>query len=664
MKLAILKNDPYLEPYRKVIEERRRRAEQKKERFCGGEKGLKAGKTLADFAVGHHHFGLRREQEWIFREWAPGAREIFLIGDFSRWEPREEFRLRPSEAPGEWELRLPPESLNHGDLYKMLVRWDGGEGIRIPAYARRVVQDKNTHLFAAQVWAPPETFTWEHPRPSRPEPLLIYESHIGMAQEEGKVGTFEEFRREVLPRVEAGGYNALQLMALMEHPYYGSFGYQVSSFFALSSRFGTPEEFKALVDDCHRRGIAVIMDLVHSHSVRNEEEGLSRQDGSEDLYFYPGDRGYHPAWDSRCFDYGKDQVIHFLLSSCAYWLTEYNIDGFRFDGVTSMLYKDHGLGASFDNYEKYFGPNVEEDALDYLVLANDLIHGIHPEAITIAEDMSGLPGIAMPYRQGGTGFDYRLAMGIPDFWIKTIKEQRDEEWHVERIWETLTNRRAHEGTIAYAESHDQALVGDKTIIFRLMDAAMYDQMGIFSASPLADRGVALHKLIRLLTFSLGGSGYMTFMGNEFGHPEWIDFPREGNGWSHHYARRQWSLADNPGLRYHGLGAFDQALLTRCSSCLTDPWATDPVFHVADQILSYRRGGFYFFINLNSTESYTDRPFGVPPGEYRQVLHSDDPAFCGHGRMEPHMTFKVNPPGDTLKLYLPSRCGVVFYRQGD
>lgn len=657
--LALVRNDPYLKPYEEVLNRRLERFRQKKLELQGGE-----GSSLTAFATGHHYYGLQKEGGWILREWAPGAAEIYLLGEFSGWQPQQDFRFQPAPEEGDWELQLPPSSLAHGDLYKLLIRWPGGEGERIPAYAFRVVQDPQTHLFSAQVWDPPRPHRWTAPRPAPPAPLLIYEAHIGMAQEEGKVGTFEEFRREVLPRVAAGGYNALQIMALMEHPYYGSFGYQVANFFALSSRFGTPEEFKALVDECHRRGIAVIMDMVHSHSVRNEQEGLSRQDGTEDLYFYPGGRGYHPAWDSRCFDYGKNPVLHFLLSSCAYWLTEYNLDGFRFDGVTSMLYKDHGLGVSFDNYDKYFGPNVEEDALLYLSLANDLIHTLCPEAITIAEDMSGLPGIARSIDEGGTGFDYRLAMGIPDFWIKMIKEEVDEHWNVERIWRTLTNRRPDEGTVAYAESHDQALVGDKTIIFRLMDAAMYDQMGIFTPSAEADRGVALHKLIRLLTFSLGGSGYMTFMGNEFGHPEWIDFPRKGNDWSYHYARRQWSLADDRGLRYHGLASFDRALLENCAPCLLDPWARNPEFHVADQVFSYRRGNYFFFINLNGRESFTHRPFTVPPGTYRQVLDSDDPAFCGHDRGKRDLVFTVDEGENHLRLYLPTRTGLVFVRQGN
>ena len=445
--------------------------------------------------------------------------------------------------------------LSHGVLYKLWIEWPGGGGERIPAYCTRVVQDPQTKVFCAQVWNP-EPYVWKHRNPGpRPHPF-IYECHIGMSGEEEKVATFDEFRRNVLPRVKRLGYDVLQIMALQEHPYYGSFGYQVSSFFALSSRFGTPEEFKRLVDEAHAAGIAVIMDIVHSHAVGNEVEGLGRLDGRDDLYFYPGDAGHHPAWGTRCFDYGKDEVKYFLLSNCKYWMEEYHIDGFRFDGVTSMLYWNHGLGVDFGNYDVYFNSGVDENAVSYLGLANMLIHEINPKAITIAEDVSGMAGLAAPFAAGGVGFDFRMAMGIADHWIKWIKELPDEQWTPGMIWWELTNKRADEKTVSYAECHDQALVGDKTIIFRLIDKEMYFSMRKDQQNLLVDRGIALHKMIRLVTAATCGGGYLDFMGNEFGHPEWIDFPREGNGWSFKHARRLWSIADNPELRYHGLEEFD------------------------------------------------------------------------------------------------------------
>lgn len=649
--MILINEDPYLKPFAPVFQNRIRRADD----------FVRIHGKLESFATGHLYYGLHRDGgEWVFREWLPEATGAYLSGDHSAGRLQEDYRLKRINDYGDWELRLDNAVLEHGMRYALHVEWKGGEGMRLPAYAHRVVQDPDTYLFQAQVWNPPRPYQWSINNFTPPKsPLLIYEAHIGMAQEEERVGTFREFAADVLPRIIRAGYNTVQFMALMEHPYYGSFGYQVSNFFALSSRFGTPEEFKALVDQCHETGVAVIMDLVHSHSVKNETEGLGRQDGTPYLYFHEGERGYHPAWDSRCFDYAKPGVCHFLLSNCAYWLSEYNLDGFRFDGVTSMLYKDHGLGTDFNSYDHYFGEKSDEDAVTYLTLANRLIHSLRPEAITIAEDMSGMPGVARDGEIGGLGFDYRLAMGIPDFWIRLIKEKRDEEWDPQEIWNTLNNRRFSEKNIAYAESHDQALVGDKTLLFRLMDAAMYDQMGRNTPSPAADRGTALHKLIRLMTLSLGGDGYMNFMGNEFGHPEWIDFPREGNGWSYRYARRQWRLADAPDLRYRDLAAFDRDMLASSSPSLEHPFADLLLVHRDDQILVYCRGPLFYVINLNGSESFPEYTIPLPPGNYRGVLDSDAPEYGGHGRTGPLQTLLSSREEPPPRLYLPTRTALVF-----
>ena len=551
--LPIIKNDPWLEPYADAINGRHEDAVRKLKELGG---------NLIDFANAHHYFGLHHNADgtWTFREWAPNATAITLIGDFSCWQEEAMYALRRGDN-GVWVVNLPDEAIRHGDLYKMMVRWDGGEGQRIPAYATRVVQDSDTAIFSAQVWEPAETYQWSCGNfvPDT-KPLLIYECHIGMAQNREGVGTYSEFREKVLPRIAADGYNAIQIMAIQEHPYYGSFGYHVSSFFAASSRFGAPEELKALIDAAHAEGIAVIMDIVHSHAVKNEVEGLGRLDGSYDLYFYGDGRREHPAWDSLCFDYGKNEVLHFLLSNCKYWMEEYHFDGFRFDGVTSMLYYNHGLGQAFGGYGDYYNGAQDTNAITYLTLANELIHDYNRHAITIAEEMSGMPGLALPVKDGGIGFDYRMAMGIPDYWIKTLKEKKDEDWHPTSIYWELTNRRADEKTISYVESHDQALVGDKTVIFRLIDKEMYWHMEKNDDNMTVARGMALHKMIRLVTLATINGGYLNFMGNEFGHPEWIDFPREGNGWSYKYARRQWDLVDREDLKYQYLNDFDNAMV--------------------------------------------------------------------------------------------------------
>lgn len=655
----IYDKDPYLSPYRPQIDRRYRELVTGKQEIAG------YGKPLAQAVNNHLYYGVHKDGDTIvFREWAPNATGIWLIGDFNSWEKRDGYRLSPVGG-GNWELRLDKAKVPHGSLFKWFVEWDGGAGERLPAYATRCVQDPDTKIFSAQVWMPPRKYRWKHEFIPLSRNPLIYEAHIGMSSEEEKVSTFEEFRKNVLPRVAALGYNTLQIMALQEHPYYGSFGYQVSNFFALSSRFGTPEEFKKLVDDAHGRGIAVVMDLVHSHSVDNELEGLGKLDGTDYLYFHSGNRGRHPAWQSLCFNYGKTEVRHFLLSNIKFWMEEYHIDGFRFDGVTSMIYLDHGLGKDFMDYSCYFDGNQDEDAIVYLGLANILIHEINPSAITIAEDVSGMPGLAAPVSEGGTGFDFRLSMGIADHWIKWIKERPDEHWSMGEIYYELTNKRADERTISYAECHDQALVGDKTIIFRLMDKEMYFSMNKSSENLIVDRGIALHKMIRLVTLATAGDGYLNFMGNEFGHPEWIDFPREGNNWSCFYARRQWSLSTDPSLRYRDLLEFDKAMIHLFSGngILNDK----PYQLYVDEnkkVLIFGRGCFIFAFNFHPADSVEDFRFGAPSGEYVSVLDSDAMEFGGFGRNDGsmnHFTLKIGDT-DQLSLYLPNRSAIVLKKR--
>lgn len=650
-KKKIYETDPWLEPWSGAIDARQ-------ERILSLKEEMAPEGRLSDVANNHLYYGLHRtEKGWVIREWAPNATRLFLLGDLNGWKRSDQYAFRPV-GQGNWELELPASALSHGDLYKLWIEWPGGGGERLPAYVRRVVQDPDTYLFCAQVWEPAEPYVWKYRRTGKRKHPFIYECHIGMGGDAEKVSTFDEFRTEVLPRVRKLGYNVLQIMALQEHPYYGSFGYQVSNFFALSSRFGTPEQFKQLVDEAHRMGIAVIMDIVHSHSVSNDLEGLSHFDGREDLYFHAGGRGQHPAWGSRCFDYGKSEVRYFLLSNCKFWMEEFHLDGFRFDGVTSMLYRDHGLGTDFGNYELYFNQGVDEDAVSYLGLANILIHELNPNAITIAEDVSGMAGLAAPLACGGVGFDFRMAMGIADHWIKWIKEQRDEEWSMGAIWWELTNKRADESTISYAECHDQALVGDKTIIFRLIDKDMYWSMSKQSRNLVVDRGLALHKMIRLVTAATCGGGYLNFMGNEWGHPEWIDFPREGNGWSYKYARRQWHLVDDDSLLYGMLNDFDIRMVhyLRKEAVLEDV----PVQLYVDEgrkVLIFRRGNSTFAFNFHPTASYEGFRFHAPDGEYTMEFNSDEKRFGGYSRLQDGERHVI--VGGELSLYLPSRCAVVL-----
>lgn len=655
--------DSWLAPFAECIRARRLRAVAMAERLTEGEQ------SLADFASGHEYFGLHRRADggWVFREWAPNASRISLFGDFCQWDVHKGVECKPVGG-GCWQCALPPGLLRHGQRYRLRLEWPGGGGDRIPTYARRVLQDSVTDVFDAQVWAPDDPYPWQHPNPPKPETPLVYECHVGMAQEEPRVGSYREFRDNMLPRIAESGYNTVQLMGIMEHPYYGSFGYHVSSFFAAASRFGTPEDFKALVDEAHRLGLRVIIDLIHSHAVRNEVEGLGRFDGTRHQFFHEGPRGVHAAWDSYCFDYAKPEVLHFLLSNCRFWLDEYRIDGFRFDGITSMVYLDHGLGRPFTEYAQYFDDNVDEDAICYLTLANEVIHSVRSDAVTVAEDVSGIPGLAAHLDEGGCGFDFRLAMGITDYWFK-LMDRRDEDWSMEGLWYELTNRRADEQTISYVECHDQAIVGGQTMIYRLLGDAMYDAMHRGSESMIADRGVAIHKMARLATLATAGAGYLNFMGNEFGHPEWIDFPREGNNWSYHHARRLWSLLTDDHLRYSRLAEFDRAMLAleRQYRIIENAGPVRIEINDRDKVIAFERGGLFIFLNFHPANSYADRPFQVLPGEYDLILDSDSPAFDGHGRLEPNQTYVARTEGQgveartLIRLYLPNRSGLVLSR---
>ncbi len=660
--LPIVKSDPFLEPFASAIHGRHQYAMQVEKKL------IAENRSLSDFATGYLFFGLHRLTDgWVFREWAPNATAIYLIGDFNNWQKHNDYLLKRS-ANGIWEIRLPDYAMAHTQLYKLLIEWEGGSGERIPAWTRRVVQDEQTKIFSAQVWNPIRPYSFKIKNFVAPkDPLLIYECHIGMSGPDEKVTSYDEFRISVLPRIKKAGYNCIQIMAIQEHPYYGSFGYHVSSFFAASSRFGTPDELKHLIDDAHEMGIAVIMDLVHSHAVKNEVEGLGRFDGTPYQYFHGGSRREHPAWDSLCFDYAKPNVLHFLLSNCKYWLEEFKFDGYRFDGITSMLYRSHGLGEHFSDYSSYYNLNQDGDAICYLTLANKLIHEVNPHAITVAEEVSGMPGLATEVEKGGIGFDYRMAMGIPDFWIKYIKEVRDEDWKAGHIFWELINRRADEKTISYAESHDQALVGDKTIIFRLIDAEMYWHMQKGDQTLTVDRGIALHKIIRLITSTTINGGYLNFMGNEFGHPEWIDFPREGNGWSYKYARRQWELVDNEKFLYHDLGKFDQSMIELIHSVpnfnlskIEQLWDNE-----GDQVVAYKRADMIFVFNFNGLKSFTDYGILADKGEYELILNTDNKDFGGFGLVDEnikHLTTKepLHESGNEwLKLYIPARSAQVL-----
>ncbi len=664
---AITEIDPWLAPHAGDIELRMNRFKEKRWQLVQG------ADTLVNFANGYLFFGFHRTKDgWVFREWLPGADEVCLTGDFNKWD-KESHPLKRTEN-GVWEIQLKGKNaLKHGQYVKLWVRRGADWFERLPAYSTKVSMDEKSKRLCTQVWDP-EPFEWTDGAfvQQKPNAPLIYEAHVGMAQDREGIGTYQEFADNVLPRIAKLGYNTVQLMAIQEHPYYGSFGYQVTNFFAAAHWYGAPEDLKYLVNKAHSMGIRVLLDVVHSHACPNVGEGLQLQDGTDEQYFLSGGQGWHPAWGTRLFNYARPEVLHFLLSNLKFWQTEYHFDGFRFDGVTSMIYHDHGLGSAFTNYDMYFNMNTDLEALNYLQLANELIHEVNPNATTVAEDMSGMPGMCLPLEQGGIGFDFRLAMGEPDYWIKLLKDTRDEDWNMHALWHEMTTRRPQEKVIGYCESHDQALVGDKTILFRMADAEMYTGMTKDYHTATMDRAIELHKIIRLYTMSLGGNGYLTFMGNEFGHPEWIDFPREGNGWSYKYCRRQWSLVDNKELKYEWLNDFDQAMISmaRDRKLLDDPYAVSLWIDPDRKIISFSRGKLLFVFNFNtcySEQNFFLHAHTVGEGAYRVILSSDEIRFGGPGLIAHDVIYRteyIEGRGLGFNVYSPARTAMVLERVGD
>ncbi|MFT5873529.1 MAG: 1,4-alpha-glucan branching enzyme [Clostridium sp.] len=661
--IKIMEIDPYLKPFERDIRLRVERYTSYKKKLLGN------NKSFDSFANGDLFYGFHLIRDgWVYREWAPEADALYLIGDFNNWDPKSHPLQKKDN--GNWEIFLPGlQALKHLSYVKVRVVAKNVSRDRIPLYIKRTVQNLKTHDFVGQIWQPDCSFKWQDSKfhVDTSKPLFIYEAHVGMAQEKEGMGTFNEFTEIILPRVKAAGYNTVQLMAVMQHPYYASFGYQVSNFFAVSSWFGTPEELKVLINKAHLMGIAVLLDLVHSHSIKNIAEGINEFDGTDYQFFHTGVKGNHPAWGTKLFNYGKPEVLHFLLSNIKFWLEEYHFDGYRFDGVSSMLYHHQGLGVSFSDYSKYFSMDTDIEAITYLQFANDLIREVKPNAVTIAEDMSGMPGMCLPVDFGGIGFDYRLSMGVPDLWVKILKELPDEKWSMNQIWHELTSRRPKEKNIGYSESHDQALVGDKTLMFRLGGKDMYFHMGKSDDNLIISRAIELHKLIRFITITLGGEGYLNFMGNEFGHPDWIDFPREGNNWSYKYARRQWSLMENKELKYEYLSNFDREMvaLLKANNVLS---ATDVENLWTDEehkLLAYRKGGLVFLFNFNASVSFSE--YELPTcemGEYKIVFNSDEEVFGGLSRIATDyiyhtkkLSHRKNKIGVTI--YSPSRTVMVL-----
>ena len=668
----LINQDPYLKNYEWCIKRRNEHFKNLLHQIESNEK------SLENFANSYQNMGLHvlPNGDIKYREYAPGARGIALFGEFNNWN-RDQYWAKRDQY-GFWELIIPNEDgkprIKHKTKVKCNVVLSNGQWAdRNPIWIEYLYQNTQSLIFDGVFWNPEEKYVWKYPKKhlDKPRSLRIYEAHVGMSSFYPKVTTYKDFTENILPRIKRLGYTAVQLMAIMHHANYASFGYHVNNFFAISSLFGTPEDLMELIDKAHEMGLFMIMDIVHSHASSNVDDGFNNWDGTDYLYFHGGKMGHHSLWDSRLFNYSSYETLRFLLSNCAYYSEKFRFDGFRFDGITSILYRNHGIRYSFSgDYNEYFSNNFDEDGGVYLMLANKLLHQINPEVITIAEDVSGMPGLCLTVEQGGFGFDYRLNMSVSDKWIQLLKEYKDENWNMGNLIFTLTNRRYNEKHVGYCESHDQSIVGDKTIAMWLFDKEMYWNMSCNSPETIViSRGMSLHKLIRMITFALGGEAYLCFMGNEFGHPEWVDFPRPGNGFSYAHCRRRWDLCDNKNLRYKYLYNWDVAMnkLDDVFNFISSPFQYVSLKHEDDKIVVFEKGDLLFVFNFHPNKSFENYKIGTKWGtKHKIVLDSDEFRFFGKGRLDyghdhffPIIKEGWNNRPNQFNLYIPSRTCMVL-----
>ena len=670
--IELLNQDLYLRPHEHKIRERLNTYNHILQTIT------ETDKDLLTFAHSYNTMGLHlnNNNDVIYKEYAPNAKSISLFGEFNNWN-RNEY-IGQKDKNGLWTITIPNKNgscpIKHNTKLKAnvcladcITKVD-----RNPIWSRYLIQNKDSYLYDTVFWNPPKPYEWKSKQfMQRKRSLRIYEAHVGMSSLDCKVSTYREFADTVIPRIKNTGYNAIQLMAIMEHVDYASFGYHVTNFFAIASRSGTPDDLKYLIDVAHQNDLIVLIDIVHSHASCNQSDGISNWDGTDYLYFHSGSRGKHDLWDSRLFNYSNYETLRLLLSNCAFYQEEYHFDGFRFDGVTSILYKHHGIGYGFTgNYNEYFNDQFDLDGGVYTMLANYLIHLINPNAITIAEDVSGMPGLCRPIDEGGFGFDYRLNMSIADKWIHIMRNIRDEHWDMGNITYTLTNRRNNEKHVGYCESHDQSIVGDKTLSMWLFDKELYWNMSVLSEETLViNRGICLHKMIRLITFALGGEAYLNFMGNEFGHPEWVDFPRPGNNFSYEHCRRRWDLVDDKLLRYRFLYKWDCVM-----NNLDEVFCFLPSqqYHVSckdeeTKVIVFEKGDLLFVFNFNISKCFEHYKVGTPwRTPHIIIVDSDESRFMGKDRLTyghenffpcMHDSYQGRP--NYIQLYVPNRTCMVL-----
>ncbi|KAK7287576.1 hypothetical protein RIF29_00857 [Crotalaria pallida] len=558
-------------------------------------------------------------------------------------------------------------AIPHGSKYRVYFNTPNGPLERVPAWATYVQPAVDGTQAYAIHWEPPpeHVYKWKNTSPKVPKSLRIYEAHVGISGSEPKISSFNEFTDKVLPHIMETGYNAIQLIGVVEHKDYFTVGYRVTNFYAVSSRYGTPDDFKRLVDEAHGLGLLVFLEIVHSYAAADENVGLSMFDGSNDCYFHSGKRGQHKFWGTRMFKYGDPDVLHFLLSNLNWWIVEYQVDGFQFHSLSSMIYTHNGFASFTGDLEEYCNQYVDKDALLYLILANEILHALYPNIITIAEDATFYPGLCEPTSQGGLGFDYYVNLSVSEMWSTFLESVPDNEWSMTKIVNTLVSDRAYaDKMLMYAENHNQSISGRRSfaeILFGEIDEHSHH----YKESLV--RGSSLHKMIRLITLTIGGRAYLNFMGNEFGHPKRVEFPTSSNNFSYSLANRQWDLLAKEGLN-RDLFSFDKDMMKLDENARVLSRRFPYLHHVNDSsmVISYIRGPLLFIFNFHPTDSYDNYSIGVEEaGEYQVILNTDEIKYGGQGCLKEDQYFqktvskRVDGLRNSLEVPLPSRTAQVY-----
>jgi 1,4-alpha-glucan branching enzyme len=554
-----------------------------------------------------------------FAVWAPNATRVSVIGDFNGWDGRVH-PMRLLTPSGIWELFVP--DLPDGEKYKFEIRTREGHlleksdpfgvAFEIPPQTASVVRDISRYTWGDAAWMESRASNREWLE----RPMSVYEVHLGSwarVPEEGeRYLRYSELVEKLVPYVQEMGFTHVEFLPVMEHPFSGSWGYQVLGFFAPTSRYGSPEEFKALVDAFHRAGIGVILDWVPGHFPK-DEHGLARFDGTALFEHADPRQGEHQDWGTLIFNYGRNEVRNFLLSNALFWLEEYHVDGLRVDAVASMLYLDYSRTEGNWIPNRYGGrENLE--AIEFLQRLNTLTHGQYPGTITAAEESTAFPGVSRPVHLGGLGFTYKWNMGwMHDMLAYLEQDAVYRRWSHELV--TFSMLYAHSENFILPLSHDEVVHGKR---------ALLDKMP-------GDAWQKYATLRTLLGFMYGHPGKkLLFMGGEFG--QW----REWN----HDRSLDWHLLEDPAHK-----ALQDYVRTLNAHLRTQPALyeldVDPAgFRWIDchdhenSVVSFVRTArqsddFVVWVFNFTPVPRGDYRLGMPaPGYYAELLNSDSALFGG------------------------------------